>query len=303
MSLKQKIFSGFHEEQLFQHINSRWSDNFNVYPELPFSKIFDISSLRVNKKERDFLLKTNIDYTICDEQNRPLMSIEFDGWSHGYNRGSEYIQIKQDPLRKRKLELKLRIASEHNYPFYIIAHKEKGFISEKIHLTVIDGIIGQTVAKMKLQEKIEEQIEFRQDLLESLNEIERHEYIQDVVISTEVELELKWDPIANMAAEIEHILFEQNIPVATSFKPLSKPELPEIRDIFDLEELKKRFKAWEEIKWHGYEVTCETRKGKVTEKAWVRNFEGMWASPLIISKNIAELLALYRATTLNGIII
>ena len=288
MSLKECIFDGYHEKELFVHLNSMWKDNFNIYPQLPFTKIVDIETLNISQNERDFLLKTNIDYTVCDKEDKPLMCIEFDGWSHGYNRGGEYIQIVEDQLRKKKLELKLKIAMEHHFPFYIISYDEKTYLSEKIHLAVIDGIIGETIAKMKFQDKINEYLEDSEDILSSMSEYERDEYIQDLATSAEIELELTWNPIAKKAAEIQAVLSDKGINPIYSYKLLSKPGLPEVE-------------AWKDIKWRGCEVSCETPKGKVTEQAWVRNFEGMPASPLIIVLNIAELLALYKAATLNGI--
>lgn len=301
MSLKECVFDGYHEKELFVHLNSMWKDNFNIYPQLPFTKIADIETLNISHNERDFILKTNIDYTVCDKEDKPLMCIEFDGWSQGYNRGGEYIQIVEDQLRKKKLELKLKIAMEHRFPFYIISYNEKTYLLEKIHLAVIDGIIGETIAKMKFRDKINEYLEDSKDTLSSMSEYERYEYIQDLVTSAEVELELKWNPISKKAAEIEGVLIDKGIISGHSSKPLSKPELPEIKDIFDIKGIEKRLKAWKDIKWHGCEVSCETPKGKVTEQAWVRNFEGMLASPLIIVQNIAELLAFYKAAILNGI--
>lgn len=302
MSVKENIFDGFHERELFKHLNSRWNQYFNIYPQLPFTKIFDIDSLIIKEKERDFLLKTNIDYTICNKENKPIMCVEFDGWSHGYNKGNEYIQIKPDSLRKAKLELKLKIALEHIFPFYIISYDEKKYVSEKIYLTVVDGIIGQTIAKMNFLGEINKHINEQRDALDSMNEYARNEHIQDLITSVEVELELTWDPIAKMASEIESILFQRNIASRMSYRPLSKPELSELRDIFDIDGLEKRVEAWKDIEWHGFEVTCETLKGKAIESAWVRNIESDWASPIIIAKNIAELLALYNAATINGII-
>lgn len=301
MGLKEYIFDGYHEKELFGHLNSMWKGNFNIYPQLPFTKIFDIETLNISQNERNFLLKTNIDYTLCDKKDKPLMCIEFDGWSHGYNRGGEYIQIVEDQLRKKKLELKLKIAMEHHFPIYIISYDEKMYLSEKIHLTVLDGIIGETIAKMKFRDKINEYLEDSKDTLSSMSKYERSEYIQDLVTSAEVELELTWNPISKKAAEIESVLIDKGIISGHSSKYLSKPELPEIKDIFDIEGPEKRLKAWKDIKWYGCEISCKTPKGKVTERAWVRNFEGTSASPLTIVENIAELLAFYKAATINGI--
>jgi hypothetical protein len=304
MSLKKYIFDSSQEERIFAHLKTIWKDKFNIYPQLPFTKIFDIETLTISRKEKDFLLKTNIDYTICNKKEKPLMCIEFDGLSGGYNKGGEYIQIKEDQLRKKKLELKLKIAMQEGFPFYIISYPEKKYLSEGIHLTVIDGIIGQTIAKTEFQGKINECLKDSQSILDSMNEYERHEYIEhigELLTILEVELECTWDPIAKKAAEIRYMLSAKEISMSERWTPLSKLEFPEIKDIFNVEVLEKRLKLRERIKWLGYEVSCETPKGKVTKQAWIRNFEGMQASPSAIVQNIAELLALYKAAILNGI--
>lgn len=306
MGVKGNIFDGVHEEKLYKHIYSQWNKFFNIYPQLPFTKIFDIRSLNINKKERDFLLKTNLDITVCDKKYKPIMCIEFDGMSEGYNKNNQYVQVKKDPLRKRKLELKLKIAAEHNFPFYIISYDEKKYISERIHLGIIDGIIGQTIAKLKFKSFIRELNKYTNKERAKIvfkNEYARQEYLQDIVTSLEVKLELDWDPIAKMASEIESILFQRGIAHRLSYKPLSDPELPELKDIFDFEGMEKILESWKNIKRHGYEVTCETIKGKVSEIAWVRNFENQGVSSINIARNIAELLALYNAAAINGIII
>lgn len=302
MGIKGNIFDGVHEERLYKHIDSQWNRFFNIYPQLPFTKIFDIKSLNINKKEKDFLLKTNVDITVCDKKYKPIMCIEFDGMSKGYNKDNQYIQVKKDPSRKRKLDLKLKIASQYNFPFYIISYDEKKYVSEKIYLAVVDGIIGQTIAKLNFMKEINNFINQERDNIDFMNEYVRDEYFQDIVTSFEVKLELDWDPIAKMASEIEAVLFQKGIALSLSYKPLSDPELPELKDIFDLEGMEKIIKSWKDIKRHGYEVTCKTIKGTVSEIAWVRNFENSWASPIIIARNIAELLAVYKAATLNGII-
>ncbi len=103
MSLKERIFDSNEERKLFKHLNSMWKCHFNIYPQLPFSKIVDISSLKIEPKERNFLFKTNVDYTICNKNDKPLMCIEFDGIGHGYSRFGKYVRstdIETDPYRK-----------------------------------------------------------------------------------------------------------------------------------------------------------------------------------------------------------
>lgn len=54
-------------------------------------------------------------------------------------------------------------------------------------------------------------------------------------------------------------------------------------------------------RWHGCECYCDTPKGRISEVAWVRNFEGSYASPITIVRNIAELLVLHKAAIINEI--
>jgi len=297
MSLKESIFDGYHEKELCKHLESMWKNKFNIYPQLPFTKIFDIDTLSINHYEKEFLFKTNIDYTICDKKDKPLMCIEFDGLGKGYNRGAEYIQIVEYPHRKKRLELKLKMAMENNLPFYIISYDEKTDISDKIHLTVIDGIIGQTIARMNTQDKINEYLESHKDSLESMDESEFNEYIEDIITLAEIETELTWDPIAKKASEIKNILFDKEIILRYGLKLLTSESL-EMKDIYDIDNQQK---TAEDIKRYGCEVSCETPKGRVVKQSWIRNFGVTSFLPLTIVENISTLLAFYEAATLNGV--
>ena len=85
------------------------------------------------------------------------------------------------------------------------------------------------------------------------------------------------------------------------FKPFTKPELPEIKDLFDIEGLEKRLEAYKNVEWVGCEVSCETPKGIVKEKVEVRNFEDEFIEPYSIACSIAMLLAYHEIAVLNGI--
>jgi len=279
MSLRNSIFDN-HERNLYKHLKSIWGKIFNIYPQLPFTKIFDIDTLNVNEGERDFLLKTNIDYTICDKKDRPLMCIEFDGMGGGYSREGKYIPnlkiipLKGRELRKRKLELKLRIAKEHQFPFFVVSFEEtKELIPEKIHLTILDGIIGKTIGRIKFREGINK---FLKDLEDEINSIkdeeQRHKYIHDAITTYEAMVDL--DPIANKAFEIMAILAKRKIKSSEGiiFKPFTEPELSEIKDEFDIEGLEKRLEARKNVEWVGCEVVCETPKGVIREKGKGKKF-------------------------------
>jgi len=296
-------FDSIAEKKVFKHIESVWGKDYRIYPQLPFTKIFAIDTLNITAEERDYLLKTNIDYTICDINDKPIMCIEFDGWCHGFNKGGKYVSIIEDPIRKLKFELKLKIAIEHNYPFYIVSYDEdqKYYISEKNYLTVLDGIIGQTISRIHFEEKIKEYQQAYRFTIDSLKGPEQQNFIQDMVTSAEVELEMTFDPIVKRASAIETALNRKNIILITGHKRLSDPELPELKDMFDTEDFQKRLHAMKDCKRIGCEAFCETPKGIVKETVWIRNFESMDASPLTIVVNIADLLVFSKTAQIYGI--
>lgn len=280
MSLKECIFDSNSERKLYTHLDSIWKNQFDIYPNLPFTKVFDIDSLNVDSYEKSFLYKTNIDYTVCDNNGKPKMCIEFDGMSGGYSRGGHYIQIKGDTDRKWKLELKLRIAMEHGFPFYVVSFPEKEFLSERIHLTVLDGIIGQTIAYLQVPKALGEAVESQRELLESLPDDERHKFFQEMITSVEVEEEFRWDPITQAWAHASQTLREKGIEVW----PVPQPFLPS-----------------GQTDWRKCEVKCSTSKGEVSALVWVRNFKGTKAIPILIAENIARLLAYHKVAKLYGI--
>jgi hypothetical protein len=218
-----------------------------IYHNLPFAIIFDINTIDLKKYTNNihlwkrFLLMTSVDFVVCNEKNKPLMCIEFDGISGGYNKGTKYFQDRNDKKRKNKLELKLKIAKDHNLPFYIISYEETWDLSESfdesdldsINLTVVDGIIGQTMKHQLLEDKVKEYLDFYDDSLNSMVEFEKNEFIQGLVIDAEVELELKWDPIAIKAAIIEGILSQKGIISTGGHRFIYKPELPQIKGFND----------------------------------------------------------------------
>ena len=52
-----------------------------------------------------------------------------------------------DRSRKRKFDIKLRFSQQNDFPYYIVSSEEFKFLGDGIELTVVDGIIGSTIAK------------------------------------------------------------------------------------------------------------------------------------------------------------
>lgn len=296
MALKPTVFGSLNEKELYFSINSIWQENFTVYPQLPFCAVFDIGNLSLTDKEVDFLRKTSVDYTLCKKDGKPLISIEFDGLGHGFSKDGKYIQIlpSKDPYRKLKLDLKLKIARIEQFPFFVVSYDEKVPITDKIHLTIVDGIIGQTLKHLALPEIAKEWIEDEKYSLDNLSESEKYERIQDIVVSAEVIAELKWDPIAIRCSELEVDLLRKGTYKGHQYEFVSDPELPDI-DWPSLNGFEKRVKAFKDVIRWGCKYTVHTSYGDFTETAWVRNFENSGVSPMTIAENIAGLLAHDRA--------
>lgn len=251
-------------------------------------------------KEVDFLRKTSIDYTLCTKSGQPLLCVQFDGLRHGFSRNGEYIEIHPsgDTYRKLKLDLKLKVAGLEQFPFYVVSYDEKVPIGEDVHLTVVDGIIGQTLKHRNLPQIAKGWVDDEKGVLDNLSESERHERIQDIVIGAEVIAELNSDPIANRCAELEEELLRSRFYEGRhQYEFISDPELPDF-DWNTFEGFEARVEAWEDVVRWGCKYTVHTTFGDISETAWVRNFEGSGASPLIIAENIAGLLAYHRALKL-----
>ena len=147
MSVRKTIFGSQSERELFVSIDSHWSERgFVLYPSLPFASIFDITKLDVTPEEKSFLLKTSVDYTLCTKQGQPIVSVEFDGISHGFSRHGRFVALRRsprnDPRRGWKLDLKVRLATMLSYPLVVVSYHEKNPIAEDLHLTILDGMIG-----------------------------------------------------------------------------------------------------------------------------------------------------------------
>lgn len=299
MAVRSTILGGVNEEELFHSIESLWQANFSVYPQLPFCAVFDLSNLYLTDKQVSFLRKSSVDYTLCTKDGRPLLCIEFDGLGHGFSRGGEYIELhpSKDRYRKLKLDLKLRIAAFDHFPFYVVSYDEKVPISQEIHLTAVDGIIGQTLKHHDLPQIAKQWVDDEKSLLDSLSESKRYERIQDIVIGAEVIAELNWDPIADRCAELEGELLRQGFYKGHQYEFISDPELPDF-DWNTGEGFEARVHAWKNVIRWGCKYTVHTTFGDISETAWVRNSEGSSASPMIIAENVAGLLAYHRAMKL-----
>jgi len=298
MKIKDNVFGSKKEKKLFHYINNRWSKYFNIYHNLPLSNIvINPDTFLKDDKEIDFFYKTSIDYTICTKDDNPIMSIEYDGIGRGFSRDGVYVRTYTKPIaegRKKKLDLKLRIAEKLKYPLIVISSEEKQKIDEDIDLIILDGIIGQILSRIEFREMFEKwkgYIVKEANKLSFGTEEEKIDYLHDQVLGLEVAAELKWDPIAKKAAELEDIAWEKGfIKTITYEYGLTDPEIsqPDLANRKSIDEYVEKIKNLNKI---GCKVTIETPKQTIVQTIWVRNISSDFVGPGAILHNLATLLA------------
>ena len=80
MRLKDSVFASKSERRGFQQIDSEWGHKYSLYPNLPFSIIFEPD--KSISGTSNLFFKTSIDYTLCGKNDKPLLAIDFDGLGH-----------------------------------------------------------------------------------------------------------------------------------------------------------------------------------------------------------------------------
>jgi hypothetical protein len=306
MRIKPTVFGSGSEKELYTALHSMWSDNFNLWPSLPFLSLMDLDGDEVSPPEYEFLKKTSVDITLCAKtDDRPILSIEFDGMGHGFSRDGKYIQTHptQDPNRKLKLDLKLRIARAVNYPLVVLSYEEKNPIGPELTLTVADGIVGQILAKKRMDELIHEFVQRKP--IESVPLEFRDDYAQDIVDSAEVQAELDWNPVARLAAQYDCALGRLSLINGGGWEYLHDPPLPDLdhEDFFlaSVQSVKARIRAMDEATRVGCRYVVKSRKGDVSNTVWIRNISGQGVYAPGLAQDFAKLLALKSVAEAYGI--
>lgn len=303
MKIRKTVFRSASERELFAALQSAWAEHFNVWPSLPFLNVIDVEGDEVTTAEWQQLLKTEVDITLCSKtEDRPIVSIEFDGMGHGFSRDGQYVPLhpSRDPYRKLKLDLKLRIAEQVGYPLHVISYEEKNPIGPTTTLTIADGLIGQVVARIHRNELIEQYL--AENPVEDVDPSYRYDHVQDIMDSAAVVSELEWNPIAKLASDYESRL--RRILRIRSFgvRHLCDPEPPP-GDPFteSLEAFKARLDAIQNATRIGCRFWVDTPKGKFSETAWLRNISGRGVFPMGLAEDIAKIITYRRVAEAFGL--
>jgi hypothetical protein len=303
MKIKRTIFGSRPEEEVFRLLESRWSPQFRIWPSLPLSTLLILEDNDVTEKERRYFYSTSIDFTLSDSGNSPLLSIEFDGIGGGFSNNGVYLPGDGyvNSMRKIKLDFKLKCAAKVDYPFFVVSYGETESLEQDDRLMILDGIIGQVLAKKEFFRKVNDLNDYYHDKFaeaSSLEECElKQETIQDLATCCEVEAELTMDPIARKAAEYGELCHGLGV-VSYSMRYLSDPALPDFNSLDDIESLKSRIEAMKHTVREGCQITIEMPGQKIQKTVWVRNFESYGVSASSIARNIAEYLGFKKAFSL-----
>lgn len=311
MSIRESVFGSPRERRLFKALQSRWGSNYNLYPGLKFHSIVDLGNIPLTRDERNFLLATEVDYTLCDKEDRPLVSVEFDGVTGGLSRDGRFVPRgrESDADRKWKFDLKLRVSESVGYSFAIVSTEETVGVPGEETPMIVDGIIGQALAQRQTQREVAGLSEVLGDEVEGMSKAERQEHIQHRLIDIETVAEFEHDPFVKLVWDLRAQLRETGCDSGRwRMRFLDDPSVPEVpehllrftgtEDAALLESraraLESRARALDAAGRHGSEVSVVTTVGTFTGRAWIRNF-GLGSGSLTLVENIATVRALRRA--------
>lgn len=153
--MRKSVFDSKAEEKLYKRLKTYWSKYLDIFPQLPPRNVFgydEIMKSDLKTGAKDFLLKTNFDFVICDVQTHtPLLVIEFDGLSGGFSREAEYFiqtQFQDDPHRELKMNTKLQACRDFNIPAIVISYQECSLLDESEQMiNILDVVIADAIEK------------------------------------------------------------------------------------------------------------------------------------------------------------
>jgi hypothetical protein len=305
MRVSTSIFDSKAEREAFLALESRWSPKIRPYPQLPLAKLVKLdASDELTAGEERFFYATNVDYTFCVDDGRPLFSVEFDGIGGGYSSSGKYRQARGtgDPHRQLKMDFKLRVSDQVRYPLVVVSFDELQALDGKESLTILDGIVAQFVTRREEDALFKELVDDHTDMIEQLTGSERDEYMQDLVLQAGVLAELEHDPIAiaRMEAQQEAGRFGLS---GHRKEWVFDPPLPDLSGGWppSVESFKARIDGWEKAERVGVQAEVQTPLGTVVKTVWLRNVgHGSGLTPHLIAEEVALMLAFRSAVAIMG---
>jgi hypothetical protein len=290
--VRKTTFDSSTKAKIFYSLQSRWYDNFTIYPSLPLCKIIKIE--QPSSKIPKLFNESVVDLTFCDPNDRPLFSIDLDEIGGGYSQGYAYMQ-QREPLdrgQKKAMDFKLRLAKAAKYPLIVVSDDETQAVDQEDPLTILDGIVGQFLTIAEAKKRVEE---LQPDI--SMAEIEE---TQHAVAS-------EFNPIVKKTAgyRTAHL---KDTDHSCSIKYLFDPPLPDdLVDSLDPAECDYESEIWQTAVRVGCRVALEPSDAldlAMEETVWLRNFGWYtgsfqeWSyevSARTVARQVAEYLACKKA--------
>lgn len=316
MGVKPNVFASKSERRHYYRLSRAWSDKLKIHHNLPFLNVFsptnlisfwasdarDIQPFNLEPIEVNRLKKTSIDYTLCDEQDKPILCIEFDGLQQGFNVGVDYhsrsaYDFPPEPWRQIIMELKLRVAFGSKFPFFVVGSAEFEDLALDIELAIVDGIIGDVLKNKAMQERFAEGFDpmncsHAQEDFDSLPSYEQHEIVQDWVLGVETEAEMTHNPITRRAWELRR---ELNLG-ACKWEYVTSPSLDNARSI------QERIRLLDSATSIGCKHTFSTEDlGDVSALVRLPNFKSAGMSVYGFLNDLAMLLAALKVKKLREV--
>lgn len=293
MKLKNNIFGSRSERNAFKALSSRWSPKLLLYPGLPLSSIIEIDKNDLSDGEEEYFYKTSVDYTFCNQDDNPILSVEFDSLGEGFSKDGEYIpsQPSKDPFRKLKMDFKLKLAKSLLYPFFVISYEEIELLNRYDTLTVLDAAIGKLLSGFETSKLINKTVQESEEELNTLKRESLEMAIQDIVFGAEIEAEYLNNPIKKEKEDYHTKLGEFAKSLSYCSKWLYDPPIPD--NLIGA----KRLEATSKVDRVGvcFELRVKPSNQTFKETLWIRNFGGYYIDPHIIAEDIAQYLCFKKA--------
>jgi len=225
--------------------------------------------------------------------------VEFDGFSEGINAGTTYYPGRIHSIwRKEITELKLRVAFASLFPFFVVGKDQFASLSKNIKLTIVDGIIGQVLAKRASWKKIQhglvaKEAGISEGAFDQVKPSEQASIIEDWVMGVAVMSDFENNPIIRKVEALESELSGHI--QSTRVDPRWFPEITAT-------EASERAREISQVIYHGAKVTLKTRYGNIERTIMLPNF----AAPYLgygprLAMEIAQLLAMdYLKAEIRG---
>ncbi len=213
MGIRKYVFASRAERNSYEKLARSWGKSHEIQSNLPFLNVFSIDDLNLAPEDAERLKKTSIDFTLCDKNYSPILSIEFDGLYDGVNIGPAYFPSRdtRGKWRRKIMELKIAVAQKSQFPFFVVGSGHFNDLSPELKFTIIDGIVGDVLAHKAFQEKVTsgfapEEMGYSPEDFDGLSDEDRHGIVQDWVTGIEVQSEMDHNPIRRLAAQLSHAL-------------------------------------------------------------------------------------------------